>query len=254
MYIVIMGGGKVGEYLASVLLGKGHEVAVLESDRDTADHLSVELQGEYLIINGDGCDSDFQEDAGIRKADVFVAVTGRDDDNLVACEIATRVFNVNRCIARVNNPKNRRIFREVGIESVSSTMLIANMIEEEALMGGVGGNAGLFTTARDMARFCEMILGGGTYAGRQVLTRKTVELFTESPYTEQGVWRGLGFDKRDPKTGELGGETRFACVDGPDFDGHKVDWDLAVKRNQMYHDFEVHKHEEVCNLFKQEVK
>ena len=107
MYIVIMGGGKVGEYLASVLLGKGHEVAVLESDRDTADHLSVELQGEYLIINGDGCDSDFQEDAGIRKADVFVAVTGRDDDNLVACEIATRVFNVNRCIARVNNPKNR---------------------------------------------------------------------------------------------------------------------------------------------------
>ena len=52
----------------------------------------------------------------------------------------------------------------------------------------------------------------------------------------------------------VGGETRFACVDGPDFDGHKVDWDLAVKRNQMYHDFEVHKHEEVCNLFKQEVK
>ena len=52
----------------------------------------------------------------------------------------------------------------------------------------------------------------------------------------------------------VGGEVKFACVDGPDFDGHKVDWDLAVKRNQMYHDFEVHKHEEVCNLFKQEVK
>ena len=80
-----MGGGKVGEYLASVLLGKGHEVAVLESDRDTADHLSVELQGEYLIINGDGCDSDFQEDAGIRKADVFVAVTGRRVNESIAC-------------------------------------------------------------------------------------------------------------------------------------------------------------------------
>ena len=52
----------------------------------------------------------------------------------------------------------------------------------------------------------------------------------------------------------VGGEMKFACVDGPDFDGHKVDWDLAVKRNQMYHDFEVHKHEEVCNLFKKEVK
>ena len=111
---------------------------MLEANRAQADRLSIELQGQYLIINGDGCDSDFQEDAGIRNADVFVAATGRDDDNLVACEIATRVFNVPRCIARVNNPKNRRIFREVGIESVSSTMLIANMIEEEALLGSVG--------------------------------------------------------------------------------------------------------------------
>lgn len=52
----------------------------------------------------------------------------------------------------------------------------------------------------------------------------------------------------------VGGETKFACVDGPDFDGHKVDWDLAVKRNQMYHDFELHKHEETCNLFKKEAQ
>ena len=52
----------------------------------------------------------------------------------------------------------------------------------------------------------------------------------------------------------VGGETKFACVDGPDFDGHQVDWDLAVKRNQMYAEFEKHKHEEVCNLFRQEVK
>lgn len=138
MYIVIMGGGKVGEYLATVMLDQGHEVAVIEQARETADRLSIELQGQYLIIQGDGTDSDFQEDAGIRHADVFVAVTGRDDDNLLACEIATRVFNVPRCIARVNNPKNRRIFNIVGIESVSSTLLIANMIEEEALMGSVG--------------------------------------------------------------------------------------------------------------------
>ena len=52
----------------------------------------------------------------------------------------------------------------------------------------------------------------------------------------------------------VGGEMKFACVDGPDFDGHKVDWDLAVKRNQMYHEFELHKHEETCNLFKKEVE
>ena len=63
MYIVIMGGGKVGSYLAGVLLDQHHEVAVLEANRAQADRLSIELQGQYLIINGDGCDSDFQEDA-----------------------------------------------------------------------------------------------------------------------------------------------------------------------------------------------
>lgn len=150
MYIVITGGGKVGEYLASVLLGSGNDVAVIEEDLQTADRLSIILQGRYLVIHGDGCDSRYQEDAGIRKADVFVAATGHDDANLVSCEIAQRVFNVPRCIARVNNPKNLRIFREVGIESVSSTTLIANLIEEETLLGSVSvasslthGNVGL---------------------------------------------------------------------------------------------------------------
>lgn len=137
MYIVINGGGKIGAYLASVLLKSGNDVAIIEKNQEEADRLSVELQGRYLVVNGDGCDSKFQEDAGIRQADVFVATTGQDDNNLVSCEIAQRVFNVPRCIARVNNPKNLRIFKEVGIESVSSTTLIANMIEEEALLGSV---------------------------------------------------------------------------------------------------------------------
>ena len=137
MYIVIVGGGKVGEYLATVLLQSGNDVAVIDENLQTADRLSVTLQGRYLVIHGDGCDSKYQEDAGIRKADIFVATTGQDDDNLVSCEIAQRVFNVPRCIARVNSPKNLRIFREVGIECVSSTTLIADLIEEEALLGSV---------------------------------------------------------------------------------------------------------------------
>ena len=76
MYIVINGGGKVGEYLATVLLQSGNEVAVIERDTSVADRLSMVLQGRYLVIRGDGCDSRYQEDAGIRKADVFVAATG----------------------------------------------------------------------------------------------------------------------------------------------------------------------------------
>ena len=137
MYIVITGGGKVGEYLSTVLLGSGNEVAVIERDVDVADRLSMVLEGRYLVIRGDGCDSRFQEDAGIRKADVFVAATGQDDNNLVACEIASRIYDVPRCIARVNAPKNLRIFRALGIESISSTEMIANLIEEETLMGSV---------------------------------------------------------------------------------------------------------------------
>lgn len=137
MYVVIMGGGKVGEYLATVLLNSGNEVALIENDLATADKLSIVLQGSYMVIHGDGCDSKYQEDAGIRRADVFVAATGQDDNNLVSCEIAQRVFSVRRCIARVNHPKNLRIFKEVGIECVSSTTLIANLIEEETLLGSV---------------------------------------------------------------------------------------------------------------------
>lgn len=133
MYIVINGGGKVGEYLATVLLRSGHEVAIIERDSNVADRLSMVLEGRYLVIRGDGCDSRYQEDAGIRKTDVFVAATGQDDNNLVSCEIASRVYNVERCIARVNAPKNQRIFRALGIESISSTEMIANLIEEETL-------------------------------------------------------------------------------------------------------------------------
>ena len=137
MYIVIAGGGKIGSYLATIMLKSGNDVAVIEEKLDAADRLSVQLTGSYLVIHGDGCDSRYQEDAGIRKADVFVATTGQDDSNLVSCEIAQRVFHVPRCIARVNNPKNERIFREVGIECVSSTLLIANLLEEEASLGSV---------------------------------------------------------------------------------------------------------------------
>ena len=143
MYIVVNGGGKVGEYLAQTLLKRGNRVAIIEQDRETADRLSAILTGSYLVICGDGCDSRYQEDAGIRKADVFVAATGLDDSNLVSCEIAQRVFNVPRCIARVDDPRNTRIFRAVGIESVSATVLIANLIEEETMMGSVGAIIGL---------------------------------------------------------------------------------------------------------------
>jgi len=137
MYIVINGGGKIGEYLATKLLKKNHEVAIIEEDAKKIDHLALALPGKALIIHGDGCDSTIQADAGTDRADIFVATTGLDDVNLVSCEIASIVFNVPRVMARVNNPRNERIFRRIGIEAVSSTMVISRLIETEAVQGAV---------------------------------------------------------------------------------------------------------------------
>lgn len=133
MYIIIGGGGKVGEVLAQQMLGAGHEVAVIEQDATTADTLSRTLRGRSMVILGDACDSTVMEDAGMREADIFVVVMGHDDDNLVACEISRTLFNPPRIIARVNNPRNERIFYKLGIEAISSTTVIARMIEEEAM-------------------------------------------------------------------------------------------------------------------------
>lgn len=137
MHIIIVGAGKVGEYLARTTLESGNDLVLIEQDRERATEIATALSGRVLVICGDGCNSSVMEDADIRHADIFVATTGHDDSNLVACEIASRVFSVNRCIARVNNPKNLRIFRKLGIESVSSTTLIGRLIEEEATLGNL---------------------------------------------------------------------------------------------------------------------
>ena len=87
MYCVIVGGGMVGEYLARTLLAEGDQVALIEGDPQVATHLSETLEGPVLVIQGDGCEVARQEDAGVPHADIFVATTGHDEDNLASCEI-----------------------------------------------------------------------------------------------------------------------------------------------------------------------
>lgn len=135
MLIVISGGSTTAEYLIGMMLEQNHRIVVIEDDHEAIEHLSEVLPPEVLIIEGDGTDSSVQLDAGVDNADLFIALMGHDDTNLVACEIAMTAFNVPRCIANVNSPKNNRIFHEVGIEPVSSTELIARMVEEEAIVG-----------------------------------------------------------------------------------------------------------------------
>lgn len=132
MLIVTSGGSTTAEFLISMMLDQNHRIVVIEEDHEVVEHLSEVLPPEVMIVEGDGCDSAVQLDAGVDEADLFVALMGHDDKNLVACELAMTSFDVPRCIASVNSPKNLRIFKAIGIEPVSSTEIIARMVEEEA--------------------------------------------------------------------------------------------------------------------------
>jgi len=128
MYVIVVGGGKVGYYLAKFLQEESQEVLIIERDAQRCGALSDELG--VNVMQGDGCEASTLEEAGMARADVVVAVTGDDEDNLVVCQVAKQKFNVARTIARLNNPKNERIFRKLGIDAtVSSTELILSQIE-----------------------------------------------------------------------------------------------------------------------------
>lgn len=129
MYIIVVGGGKVGYYLTKTLLAEGHEVLLIERDP-----LKVEVYIEQfgaVVVTGDGAEAAVLAAAGAARADVVIAVTGDDEDNLVVCQMAKQKFSVSRTIARVNNPKNEQLFRTLGIDvTVSQTNYILNIIEQ----------------------------------------------------------------------------------------------------------------------------
>jgi len=130
MYVIVAGGGKVGHYLTRALIAAGHEVLLVEKDRSRAAYLAEEL-GE-VAVRGDACEVRTMREIGMERADVVVAATGDDEDNLVICQMAKRRFHVPRTIARVNNPQNVDIFHRLGIDStVSSTKIIFNLIEQQ---------------------------------------------------------------------------------------------------------------------------
>lgn len=136
MYIIVAGGGKVGHYLTRALLDAGHEVLLLEKDKPRADYLVQDL-GES-VTRGDACEMRTMREVGMERADVVVATTGDDEDNLVVCQMAKLKFKVPRTIARVNNPQNVDIFKTLGIDAtVSSTKIIFNLIEQQIETGEV---------------------------------------------------------------------------------------------------------------------
>lgn len=130
MYIVIVGAGKVGYFLAQRLILNKHTVSIVDKDKQLCEEIAKEL--EALVINGDGCDPHILEEAGVARADVIAAVTGDDEDNLIICQLAKEIFKVNRTVGRVNNPDNEHTFSELGVDvPIDATKIISKIIEEE---------------------------------------------------------------------------------------------------------------------------
>ncbi|MCX7918390.1 MAG: NAD-binding protein [bacterium] len=130
MYVIVVGGGKVGYNLTKVLLAEGHEVLLVEKDPARYTKLNEEL-GETVIL-GDGAELETLKVTGMNRADVLVAVTGSDEDNLIICQMAKIVYFIPKTIARVNDPKNEEIMQMLGIDvTVNSTRIINTLIEEK---------------------------------------------------------------------------------------------------------------------------
>lgn len=130
MYVIIVGAGKVGRNLGRELIAKGHEVTLIEVHRER--YLAMEEEFEHAVQYGDATELWVLERAGIQRADLVIAVTGDDEDNMLVCQVAKEKYLCERIIARVNNPRNHEHFKLLGIQpAVSATDLILRLIEHE---------------------------------------------------------------------------------------------------------------------------
>jgi trk system potassium uptake protein len=128
MYVIVIGGGKVGYFLARDLVDRGDEVTLIEKDSARAEWLEGQLGS--IVMRGDGDEMAFLRTTGIERADAVAAVTGDDEDNLIALQLAKKHFNVPLTIARVNNPDNVQIFQALGVDqAVSATEILLNALE-----------------------------------------------------------------------------------------------------------------------------
>jgi trk system potassium uptake protein TrkA len=131
MRIVIVGGGKLAYYLIKTLRPYKHQISVIETLKDVSERIATDFD-EVSVFHGDGTSIRIMEESGCRHADFYIAVTGKDENNLVGCEIAKKRFHVRNTVARVNNPKNAEMFSRLGVDKVySSTQILADIIEQD---------------------------------------------------------------------------------------------------------------------------
>lgn len=159
MHIVIVGGGKVGRYLASSLIERKNTITVIERNRSHCQHLANMVDAEVIL--GDGTQPQTLQEAGIEHADCLVAVTGSDETNLVAVQLAKQQFHVPKAIARTNDPRNLETMRALGVDiPVSSTGIITRLIEQEI---GAAEMHLLATLNKGRASICTIVLPEDTH-------------------------------------------------------------------------------------------
>jgi len=165
VYVIIAGGGKVGWNLARELIGKGHEVTLLENRRDR--YLTMEQELEHAVQYGDATELWVLERAGIQRAELVIAVTGDDEDNMLVCQVAKEKYLCDRVIARVNNPRNRQWFELLGVSPVvSATDLILRLIEHEVPSYGL---VHLLDLRDEKLEIIEIEVGDGALAAGQAV-------------------------------------------------------------------------------------
>src|SRR3954471_9200090 len=165
MYVLIVGAGKVGWNLARELLEKAHEVTLIENNRSR--YLTVEQELEHSVQYGDATELWVLERAGISRADMVIAVTGDDEDNVLICQVAKEKYMVDQILARVNNPRNKQWFELLGIRPVvSATDLILRLIEHEVPKYGL---VHLLDLPQERLEIIEIEIQEGSFAdGKEV--------------------------------------------------------------------------------------
>jgi trk system potassium uptake protein TrkA len=165
VYVIIAGAGKVGLNLARELISRGSEVTLIESDRRR--YLIVEEELEHAAQYGDATEIWVLERAGIQRADLVIAVTGDDEDNILICQMAKEKYLCQRIVARVNNPRNLPWFKLLGVQpAVSATDLILRLIEHEVPQYGL---VHLLALEEERLEIIELEVGDGApAAGKRV--------------------------------------------------------------------------------------
>lgn len=134
MRIVILGCGRVGAELASILSRDGHEVMILDRSSEAFNRLRPDYNGGYMV--GDGTDEDVLASAGLADADAFVACTNGDNRNILSAQIAKYTFGVPRVICRIYDPARQKTYNELGLESISPTIVGATLMRNAILNPG----------------------------------------------------------------------------------------------------------------------